>query len=31
MFTILAVIFKAKRSGNHQAVCNNFSSIRIAL
>jgi len=31
IFTVLAIIFKAKRSGKHQAVRNNFGSIRIAL
>jgi len=30
MFTALAAIFKAKHSGNHQAVCNNFGSVGIA-
>ena len=31
MFTVLAVIFKAKCSGNHRTVYNNFGSIKIAL
>ena len=30
-FAILAVIFKAKYSGNHWPVRNNFGSIKIAL